>query len=148
MKTLIVYDTLYGNTEQIAKAVGGAIAGEVKVVKIADASPGEIGSYDLVIIGSPTQGGKHTKPMQEFLGKIPAGALKNKNAAAFDTRLKTRLVKLFGFAAGRIADALKDKGANLIAPAEPFWVKATKGPLAEGELERAIAWGKSLMEKK
>jgi flavodoxin I len=148
MKALIVYDSLYGNTEQIAKAIGGAITGEVKVVKVGEANPAEVGAYDLLIVGSPTQGGRHTKPMQEFLGKIPADALKNKNVAAFDTRIKAIWVKLFGYAAGRIADALKDKGGNLVAPAEAFFVKSAKGPLAEGELERAAVWAKGIAASK
>jgi flavodoxin I len=148
MKTLIVYDSLYGNTEQIARAVGQGIGGEVKVVKVGDADASESGAYDLVLIGSPTQGGRHTKPMQEFLGKIPADALKNKNVAAFDTRAKSAWVKLFGWAANRIADDLKGKGANLLAPGEPFFVKSAKGPLVDGELERAVAWGKTIAAAK
>ena len=31
MKALVVYDSMYGNTEEIAKAIGGAITGEVKL---------------------------------------------------------------------------------------------------------------------
>jgi flavodoxin I len=145
MKALIVYDSLYGNTEQIAKTVGAAIDGEVKLVKVGQADAAEVAAYNLVIIGSPTQGGKHTRQMQEFLGKIPDGALKNKNVAAFDTRLTTKLVKLFGYAANRIADDLKAKGANLVAPAEPFFVSKGKGLcLVEGEPERAAAWAKTI----
>ena len=144
MKTLIIYDTLYGYTEQIAKAIGGGIGGEIKVVRVGEASAMELGAYDLLIFGSPTQGGRHTKPMQEFLGKIPADALKNKSVAAFDTRMKSMFVKLFGWAATRIADALKEKGAALVAPAEGFFVKSAKGPLLDGEMERAKDWGKTL----
>jgi flavodoxin I len=149
MKTLIIYDSLYGNTEKIAQAIGSAIGGEVKVVKVGEADALEIGTYDLVIIGSPTQGGRHTKPMQEFLGKIPDGALKNKNVAAFDTRMKSFWVRAFGWAAARIADDLESRGANLIAPPEPFFVTKGKGLALEyGELERAAAWAKSIAEKK
>jgi flavodoxin I len=146
MKVLIIYDSLYGNTEQIAKAIGGAITGEVKVVRVGEANPAELASYDLLLVGSPTQGGRHTVAMREFLGKIPADALKNKNVAAFDTRLKTILVKVFGYAAGRIADSLKDKGGTLIAPEGGFIVKGAKGPLVDGELERAAAWAKGIAE--
>ena len=111
MKALIVYDSLYGNTEQIAKAIGGAITGEVKVLRVAEANPAELGSFDLIIAGSPTQGGRQTVATREFLGKIPADALKNVNVTSFDTRIKTKLVKIFGCATGRITDRLKDKGA-------------------------------------
>ena len=146
MKALIVYDSLYGNTEQIAKAIGGAITGEVKVLRVAEANPAELGSFELIIVGSPTQGGRQTVATREFLGKIPADALKNVSVTSFDTRITTRLVKIFGYAAGRIADSLKDKGGTLIASAEGFFVKSTKGPLVEGELERAAGWAKGILQ--
>jgi flavodoxin len=148
MKTLIIYDSLYGNTEQIAKAIGGGIGGEVKVVRVGEVNTAELGSYDLVVIGSPTQGGRHTVATREFLGKIPADAMKNKRVASFDTRGKSWFVKMFGWAANRIADDLKDKGSNLVAPGEGFFVKAVKGPLVDGELERAAAWAKGIAESK
>jgi flavodoxin len=86
--------------------------------------------------------------MREFLGKIPANALKNVSVASFDTRAKAKWVKIFGYAAGRIADSLKDKGGTLIAPPEGFIVKSTKGPLADGEPERAAAWAKGIAGSK
>jgi flavodoxin I len=147
MKAIVIYDSLYGNTEQIAKAIGGGIGGEVEVVRAKEVSVAELPSYVLIIVGSPTQGGRFTAPMKVFLDKIPAGALKNKNVASFDTRGKTWIVKIFGWAAVRLADALKDKGGNLVAPGEGFFVKATKGPLVDGELERAAAWAKTIAGK-
>ncbi len=147
MKAIVVYDTLYSNTEQIAKAIGGAIEGEAQVVRAAEADAAALGAYDLVIVGSPTQGGRYTPAMKNFLDKVPADALKNKKAAAFDTRHKSWFVKVFGWAANRIADDLKEKGAALAAPGEGFLVKSTRGPLVEGELERAAAWAKAIVEK-
>lgn len=147
MKALVIYDSLYGNTEQIAKAIGGGIGADAKVVRSAEADIGALGGYDLIIVGAPTQAGRPMKTAQAFLDKIPAGALKDKKVAAFDTRGKTWIVKIFGWAADRIAKALVEKGGNLIVPAEGFFVKATKGPLVEGELERASAWGKAIAVK-
>jgi flavodoxin I len=144
MKTIVIYDSLYSNTEQVAKAIGGGIGGEVKIVKAAEADTASLGSYDLIIIGGPTQGGRHTMPVKDFLDKVPADVLKNKNVATFDTRLKSAWVKIFGFAAPRIADALKEKGGNLVKPAEGFFVKGRRGPLLDGELERAAAWAKTI----
>ena len=148
MKVLIVYDSLYGNTGQIAKAIGGAIAGEVKVLHVAKANPAEPGSFDLFIVGSPTQGGRPTKAIQEFLSKISVNALKNVSMTSFDTRHKNVLTKLFGYAAGRIGDGLKDKGGILIIAPEGFFVKSTRGPLEDGELERASRWAKGILESK
>ena len=86
--------------------------------------------------------------MQAFIAGLPASALEGRAVASFDTRVKNWIAKLFGWAAGRLAAALKARGADLIAPGEGFLVKATKGPLVEGELERAAAWAKDLVAKK
>jgi flavodoxin len=147
MTALVIYDSQYGNTEQIARAIGGAIGAEVKAVKFGEVSVAELGSCDLLFVGSPTQGGRNTMAVKGFLDNIPADTLKNVRVAAFDTRIKMKLVKIFGYAAPRIADTLKSKGGNLVAPAEGFFVKSAKGPILDGELERAAAWAKSLAEK-
>jgi flavodoxin len=150
MNVLIVYDSGYGNTEKIARAIAGAITpfGEVKVLRAGEANPSELGSIDILIVGSPTQGGKPTPAIQEFLSKIPENALKNINVASFDTRVKNIVAKLFGYAAGRIADSLKNKGGHLAAPPEGFIVKGNEGPLKEGELERAAGWAKEVLQSK
>ena len=145
MRTIVIYDTQYGNTEEVAKAVAGALGNGVKIQKVKDANPADLSDYDLLVIGSPTQGGRQTVTMKAFLDSIPEGALKGKFAAVFDTRLKTKLVKLFGYASGRIADMIREKGGEIHLE-EPFYVKATKGPLLDGELERAKAWGKTVAE--
>jgi flavodoxin len=147
MKALVIYDSLYGNTEKIAQAIGGALGAEAKVVKAGQTNAAEIASYDLLIVGAPTQGGRPMPAVKSFLDNIPADALKNKKAAAFDTRVKSKWVKIFGWAATRIADVLKGKGVNLVAPPEGFFVTATKGPLVDGELERAAAWAKDIAAK-
>ncbi len=148
MKVLVIYDTLYGNTEKIAKAMAAAIPGEVKVSKVTEANPAELKSIDLLFIGSPTQGGNATKALQTFMSNIPAESLKGAKIAAFDTRLASFVVKIFGFAAGRMARYLKSKGANIVGSPEGFIVTGTRGPLKDRELERAAAWAKSITESK
>jgi flavodoxin len=150
MKILIVYDSVYGNTEKIAKAVAGALtpSGDVKVLRAGEANPSELESIDLLIVGSPTQGGRPTPAIKEFLDKIPANALNNVGVAAFDTRMKSRFATLFGYAAGRIADSLKGKGGHPAALPEGFIVGGREGPLKEEELERAAVWAKGILEGK
>jgi flavodoxin I len=150
MKALIVYDSVYGNTEKIARAIAGALApsGEVKVLRAGEVNPSELVSLDLLIVGSPTQGGRPTKAILDFLNKLPEPAVKGVNVAAFDTRFTTKLVAIFGYAAGKIAGSLKTKGGALILPPEAFFVKSKEGPLKEGELERAAGWAKRIVEIK
>ena len=68
-----------------------------------------------------------------------------KRAAAFDTRLDRSPI-LTGAAARGIARRLRRRGYEVIADPESFLVEDSEGPLAEGELERARAWGASLVE--
>jgi flavodoxin I len=148
MKTLVIYDSFYGNTEKIAKAIGGAISGEVKVLRPGEVSPSDLTALDLLLVGSPTQGGRPTKVIQDFLNTLREPAVKGISVAAFDTRFSTKLVGIFGYAAGKIGESLKRKGGTLLLPPEPFFVKGKEGPLKEGELERAAAWAKGVLESK
>jgi len=152
MKTLIVYDSMYGNTEKIARAIGDAITGDVRVLRASEAGPSDVKSIDFLIVGSPTQGFRATKPVQTFIEGIAKDALQNMKVVAFDTRMPERdvgkglrfIMKIGGYAAPRIAEALKKKGGNLVVLPEGFLVKDKEGPLLEGELERASAWAKGI----
>jgi flavodoxin len=148
MKTLVVYDSLYGNTGKIAQAIGDALTGEVKVSRVGEVNPSELQAFDLLIVGSPTHGGRPSPAMREFLDKVQATALKSTSVAAFDTRHSSKLTVIFGYAAGRIAGSLKRKGGTLIVSPEGFLVTGTEGPLKEGELERAAGWAREIVETK
>jgi flavodoxin I len=113
MEALVAYDSFYGNTEKIARAIADALApsGEVKVLRAGEVNPSGLKSIDLLIVGSPTQGGRPTRAMQDFLDRLPDPAIKGMNVAAFDTRFTTKLVGIFGYAAGKIAGSLKKRAA-------------------------------------
>jgi len=102
----------------------------------------------LLIVGSPTQGGRPTPAIQDFLDKIAKPTIRGINVAAFDTRFSTKLVKIFGYAAARIADSLKKNGGTLLGSPEGFFVTGKEGPLKEGELERAANWAKVIVKGK
>jgi len=154
LKALIIYDSKFGNTEKIARAIGEAITplGKVKVVKVGDANPSELSSIDFLIVGSPTHAGRATRATKEFLKKIPANALENVGVAAFDTRFSAEdkgigvriLLRVLGYAAGRMANRLEHKGGHLAAEPEGFIVEDSEGPLKKGELEQAAIWAKKI----
>jgi len=148
MKALIVYDSVYGNTEKIARAIAEAItpSGEVKVLRAAEANASELASPDLLIVGSPTHGGRPTPAIQNLLNRIAQPSLKGMKLAAFDTRSQGELARVFGNAAGHIADDLTKRGATLVATPAGFLVTGTKGPLKEGEPERAQRWARGILE--
>jgi flavodoxin len=157
MKALVVYDSGYGNTEQIAQAIGRALGDQkdVEVVRVGEVRPQQLAGITLLIVGSPTRQFRPTPATTSFLKSIPPNALKGVKVAAFDTRFtvseieKVRIlaffVRIFGYAAEPIADRLRKKGGDLVLPPEGFYVGGTEGPLLEGELERAGDWAKQIM---
>lgn len=142
MKTLVVYDSVFGNTEKIARSIAGALPGTVKVSRAAEVTPDDVRGADMLVLGSPTVGGRATKPMQDFVQRIPGSVAQRVRLAAFDTRITMKFVRLFGYAAPRMAEEMALKGSSLKLPAEGFIVKGRNGPLADGELDRAAEWGK------
>ena len=144
MKVLVVYDSKWGNTESIAKAVAAGIGKNAKAIKVHDLETSKTETMDLLIIGSPVIGGKPTKSIQEFLKKLSQTMDKKMRIATFDTRMTMKFAKKLGFAAVRMAEELKENGNTIVAEPTGFIVLGQKGPLAEGELERASKWGKDL----
>jgi flavodoxin len=141
MRALVLYDSLHGNTAEVAQAIGDALPGEVSVSHVGEVSTDELEAADVLVVGSPTHGGWFTEPIKGWLEQVPATAIKGIHVAVFDTRTPpTILSRLFGFAAPRIASRLERIGLTVLVPPEGFIVEGIKGPLAEGELERAAGW--------
>jgi len=156
MKALVVYDSIFGNTEQIARAIGGALGSpqEVETLPVGRAKPQYLVGAGLLVVGSPTRGFRPTPAISNFLKSIPRGGLKGVKVAAFDTGIATGdikasalrlIIKLAGYASKPIAGRLRQKGGTLVLPPESFWVKGSEGPLKEGELERAGGWAKQII---
>ncbi|MBU2228773.1 flavodoxin family protein [Patescibacteria group bacterium] len=149
MKT-VIYDSTFGNTEKIARAI--AEGADAKVIHIKDAQSLDIKTMELLIVGSPTLGGRPSKPVQDFLNALPADALKNTRVAGFDTRFEESaqgfglklILKTFKYAGEKILKSLESKGGQAVS-AEGFYVTGKEGPLKEGEIERAKEWGRSLV---
>ncbi len=157
MKVLIVYDSVFGNTEKIALAIGNSLSskGNVETLRVSDVNPEQLIGLELIVVGSPTRVFKPIKSILNFIDKIPLNGLKSVKVAAFDTRISTPdvklrflniLVKMFGYAAKPIAYKLEKKGGSLIIPPEGFFVKDSEGPLKDGELERAVDWAKIIVK--
>ena len=149
MKTLVVYDSVYGNTEIVARAIGDALPGEVQVLRLGQVNAGDLEAVDLLIIGSPTHGALPTEAAQRLLERIESPVREGARAATFDTRLTWKFLERWGgFAAPKMADTLRGKGWTLVVEPGGFFVKGLKkGPLKRGEAERAAAWASALVEE-
>lgn len=141
MNTLIMYDSTFGNTEHLARAMADELAyyGTVRLLRVPEGGAFERGEADVLIVGGPTQRHGTSLAMRAFLESMPRSTLRGLAAAAFDTRYHMAEWKS-GSAAHRIASRLKRAGALLVVPPKSFFVAEREGPLEQGELERAVQW--------
>ena len=155
MKTLVIYDSAYGNTAKIAQAIASALGSpdEVTVCLVSQVQPEELAHVNLLVVGSPTQGFRPTAAITKLLTETPPHTLQGVKVAAFDTRIATATIKsaflrfivnLGGYAAKPIAKKLVKIGGMLVAPPEGFIVEGKEGPLKAGELDRATVWAKKI----
>ncbi len=152
MKALVVFDSQYGNTRQVAEVMAQVL--KTKAITDSNFTP-NFKNLDLLIVGSPTWGGRPTPKIQELLKKIPRQDLAGVKVTAFDTRFSSQhhslglklLMKILGFASSRVADNLKAKGGKLITEPQGFIVKDKQGLLAKGELEKAKNWAKEIVRQ-
>ena len=159
MTTLVVYETMYGRTRDVAQAVadGCGGGGDVRLVEVGELAAGLPDDVTLLVVGGPTHAFSMTRPgtrrdagkygrtisqtgVREWLAALtlPAGL----PVAAFCTKLDS---PLSGSAARAIAQRLRKLGGRLVVPAKDFYVKGTEPVLLPGELDRARAWGAALV---
>ncbi len=141
MKSLVLYDSVYGNTKTIAETVAKELGGDTVVMSIQEFKPEYLQEVKLLVVGSPIIAWQPTMKMMDFLMTLKSRMLDNRKAAVFDTRVG---LFIHGDAAGKIAVELARAGAVIISEPMGFKVKGKEGPLMKGEVERAAAWARSL----
>ena len=96
MKALIIYDSIFGNTEKAALAIGEVLKshGDVSVTRVSEVQSEQLAGIDLLIVGSPTRGFRPTERITSFLAMLSEGSLKSIKAAVFDTRIDTKDIPL------------------------------------------------------
>ena len=160
-RVMVVYESMFGNTEAIARSISDGVAsrGATVIVHDVESAPDRLDHVDMLIVGAPTHALGMSRPgtrqaaraqgaagrgdhgVHEWLSRLerPSRPL---TAACFDTRIRKPL--LFGSAARSIRRRLRRLGFDVVKPIS-FTVTDTPGPLAHGELERARDWGASLV---
>ncbi len=148
MNTLVVYDSLYGNTEKIAQAITQTLQefGAARLKPVDQVTVSELQDIDLLVLGCPTQGWHPTPAMLAFLTSNTAMLLNGLDIACFDTRFHLPHF-LTGSAAHSMVGQLHKLGGLVISPPESFFVESKQGPLEEGELMRADGWARALYSR-
>jgi len=155
MKGIVVYDTSYGNTRKIAETIAetlkesGVEADLFYVKKVKKLSAKD---YDFLVLGSPTRYGTMSFTVKRFLGKVKSEEWANRPFAAFDTENpenieQARIQNKEWSAAEKIAVKLREKQMNQLLPVLKAVVFGWKGPLQEGEVERAKEYARELALK-
>ncbi|MCL5108720.1 MAG: hypothetical protein M1401_07630 [Chloroflexi bacterium] len=158
MRAIVVYESHWGNTAAVGRAIAEGIGPEARALSTAEATGEAIAAAELVVAGAPPLGFRlptedtlrgltaerspsppdlSQPSVRAWLEALPRG---NAPAAAFETRIWWSL----GSAAKAILQQLERAGYRPIAKPEKFIVKGRYGPLRDGELERARAWGAEL----
>lgn len=143
MNALVIYDSLFGNTKQVAETVGRTLGRGTPVVAVSDVTPERLQGVELLVVGSPINAWRPSQRMGAFLAGLASGQLAGVKVAAFDTRVN---LFIHGDAVRKIAKLLEAAGATVIAEPHWFFVKGKEGPLADGELARAEGWARTLLE--
>lgn len=166
MKALLVYESMFGNTETVANAIARGVEAnfEVDVVSIADIDRYATTDTRLLIVGGPTHAFSMTREatradalsqgppaasqaildrgIREWLAVLPPLS-RPIPAAFFDTKVD-KMKHLPGSAARSAARSAKALGFTLVSAPKSFFVHGVSGPLLDGEEERAQEWGRQL----
>lgn len=162
VQAVVVYESMFGSTEQIAGAIAEGLrrTAEVELVRV-DRAPDTLTGVDLLVLGGPTHAfsmsrrstredaskqGPVVMPtrvgIREWLDRLRTEG-SPVTFATFDTRV-TKVRRLPGSAAKAAAKVLRRRGLASSTGPESFYVEDVAGPLADGELERARDWGAAL----
>lgn len=135
-KAIVIYDTKFGNTEKIAKAISQGLKEQglkTDCVEVSKVEVNKLTEYDLLAIGGPTHVFGMSSHIKEFMKKLEEINLQGKNAFAFDTKFKSRF---YGSAAKKIEERLRKMQMRIVKPYSSAIVKKIEGSLIEGEKEK------------
>jgi len=165
MRTVVVYESMFGNTHEVADRIAEGLGGEVTVLSVGEAIGTILHDVELLVVGGPTHVHGMSRPssrrsagqqagtddeldlepdaegpgLREWFDALPASSGR---AAAFDTRVDAA-AWLTGRASKGIAKRLERHGFGLVLAPESFCVDK-ENHLVDGEADRAVEWGRQL----
>jgi len=161
MRAIVVYESVWGNTAAVARAIAMGLGSGTEAYPTDAVPPERLAEADLIVAGSPVfafslpseamrehilQSETDGPPpdlshpsLRSWLEALPVG---KGWCAAFETRVWWSPRG----ATGTIEKRLRAHGYERVGEAQKFVVRDKYGPLRDGELERARAWGSDLRE--
>ena len=168
MKAIVVYESYWGNTASVAQAIAEGLGEGAKAMSTAEAKGEALAGAGLIVAGSPiiafslpsekTRNNMLAKPdkkapsppdlshpsIRTWLVALPQACASGGGAAVRAAAFETGFKLSPGGSAGKILRMLEEKGYQPLAKKQRFFVKSSYGPMKEGELDRAKAWGAEL----
>jgi len=162
VRALVAYESMFGNTERVARAVAAGLRLEgvdTTVVNVSRSGPADLAGVDLLVVGAPTHGFSLSRPTTRHDAVRQGGRAEAESvglrewlrtiedpdrrmlAATFDTRV-TKVRYLPASASRRAARTLAEQGHTLVSAPMGFLVHDVSGPLESREVDRAIAWSR------
>jgi hypothetical protein len=162
---LVVFESMFGNTARAARAVAEGLSGagmEVQVVEVGSAPRELPAALDLLVVGAPTHAfglsrastradavRQGAPPDREAVGvrewlatlRVPPGS--STSVGVFDTHA-SKVRWLPQAASSTITKAARRHGLRPAGRHLGLVVDDVKGPLADGERERAVEYGRQL----
>lgn len=149
MNTLVIYFSKFGNTRLVAEAIGKTLkqGSRVRTINSEQLAATDFDGIDLVIMGSPTHKMNLPEAVRLVFDRLPKKILRRVYFCAFDTSYKMSWLLNQFTASKKLSSKLRKLGGKSLVPPEIFHVMEKKGPLFDGELERAQKWAASILKE-
>ena len=148
-KAIIIYESKYGNTRQVAEQIAEGMRQvhriEVNLTEVGQVDVNAVTNFDAILIGSPNHIGRQTGSIKKFINKLGKLDVKGKYAAVFDTYMATDYEKAMKKMEKQINEKVPE--LMLLTPGLSIKVDGMKGPITEGELPKCKEFGINIAEK-
>jgi flavodoxin len=148
VRYLVTYMSVFGNTRKVADTIARELeaAGTGQVISLEELSDADLDGVNLVVAGVPTHKMKLPNEAKAFLSQFPPKALRGRVHAAFDTSYEMSGLLARHTAAKKLDERLRKLGGKRLVAPETFHVVSGEGPLADGELDRAKMWARTVLK--
>jgi flavorubredoxin len=163
MKVRVVYESHWGNTAAVARAIAEGIGPDARALTTDEVPAADVADADLIVAGAPVIAfGLPSEatvnrltaetsmapappdlshaPMRTWLATVEPDPAHRRRFAAFETAVRWSP----GGATGAIEKSLEAAGFEPLSKSRRFRVHGKYGPLNDGELDKARAWGAEL----
>lgn len=139
MKVLVMYDSIYGNTERVARLISEGLREkglEAECRHQSESGEEDFMGKDLWVLGSPTRWGRPTFRFKTLVLNGVKETGKDHDFVAFDTRYEN----MHSGAADRLSNLLTRKGLRMILPPEHFIMDGNELRQDQEEKARQLGW--------